>query len=103
MLLHQKAQPDGGPVLPGTHVEPSWARVLATSGWGPSQPHRPQGLPGRKARNGQAMSIHCSSLAQAKIGHGAQQRQGTCGLVAMTSASHAEGRQFDPGQVYALC
>ena len=28
--------------------------------------------------------------------------QGTCGLVAMTSASHAEGRQFDPGQVYFL-
>ena len=26
----------------------------------------------------------------------------TCGLVAMTSASHAEGRQLDPGQVYAL-
>ena len=26
----------------------------------------------------------------------------TCGLVAMTSASHAEGRQFDPGQVYIL-
>ena len=26
----------------------------------------------------------------------------TCGLVAMTSASHAEGRQFDPGQVYDL-
>ena len=26
----------------------------------------------------------------------------TCGLVAMTSASHAEGRQFDPGQVYLL-
>ena len=26
----------------------------------------------------------------------------TCGLVAMTSASHAEGRQFDPGLVYAL-
>lgn len=26
-------------------------------------------------------------------------RQSTCGLVAMTSASHAEGRQFDPGQV----
>ena len=25
---------------------------------------------------------------------------GTCGEVAMTSASHAEGRQFDPGQVY---
>ena len=27
----------------------------------------------------------------------------TCGLVAMTSASHAEGRQFDPGQVYWTC
>ena len=26
---------------------------------------------------------------------------GTCGLVAMTSASHAEGHQFDPGQVYS--
>ena len=24
----------------------------------------------------------------------------TCSLAAMTSASHAEGRQFDPGQVY---
>ena len=24
----------------------------------------------------------------------------TCGLVAMTSASHAAGRQPDPGQVY---
>ena len=24
----------------------------------------------------------------------------TCGLVAMTSAPHAEGRQFDPGQMY---
>ena len=28
---------------------------------------------------------------------------GTCGLVAMTSASHAEGGWFDPGQVYACC
>ena len=27
-------------------------------------------------------------------------RHRICGLVAMTSASHAEGRQFDPGQVY---
>ena len=26
--------------------------------------------------------------------------QSTCGLAAMTSAPHAEGRQFDPGQVY---
>ena len=27
-------------------------------------------------------------------------KHGTSGLVAMTSASHAEGRQFDPGLVY---
>ena len=33
--------------------------------------------------------------------HGERQRQGTRGLVAMTSAQHAEGRQFDPGRVYA--
>ena len=26
----------------------------------------------------------------------------TCSLLAMTSASHTEGRQFDPGQVYHL-
>ena len=28
--------------------------------------------------------------------------RGTCGLVAMTSAQHAEGHQLDPGQVYDL-
>ena len=27
---------------------------------------------------------------------------GTCGPVAMTSASHDEGRQLDPGQVYGI-
>ena len=31
-----------------------------------------------------------------------QMKPSTCGLVAMTSASHAEGRQFNPGQVYSL-
>ena len=34
------------------------------------------------------------SEAQVAVMHG------TSGLVAMTSASHAEGRQFDPGLVY---
>ena len=29
--------------------------------------------------------------------------QGTHGLVAMTSAQHAEGRQLDPGWVYVVC
>ena len=32
--------------------------------------------------------------------YGKRDFQSTCGLVAMTSVSHAEGRQFDPGQVY---
>ncbi len=39
------------------------------------------------------------SAMRRRRGH--KTRHGTCGLVAMTSASHAEGRQFDPGQVYA--
>ena len=34
------------------------------------------------------------------VGPVREQARSTCGLVAMTSASHAEGRQFDPGQVY---
>ena len=33
---------------------------------------------------------------------GQRAMRSTCGLVAMTSASHAEGRQFDPGQVYVV-
>ena len=32
--------------------------------------------------------------------HAPSELPSTCGLVAMASASHAEGRQFDPGQVY---
>ena len=42
-----------------------------------------------------------ASNDRANPGPGDLECQGTCGLVAMTSASHAEGRQFDPGQVYA--
>ena len=38
------------------------------------------------------------SAMRRRRGH--KTRHGTCGLVAMTSASHAEGRQFDPGQLY---
>ena len=40
--------------------------------------------------------IHC-------IGPATHNYPSTCGLVAMTSASHAEGRQLDPGQVYECC
>ena len=32
----------------------------------------------------------------------ALENRSTCGLAAMTSASHAEGRQLDPGQVYII-
>ena len=35
-----------------------------------------------------------------KFFNGLSHLNGTSGLVAMTSASHAEGRQFDPGLVY---
>ena len=42
------------------------------------------------------------AFVPATLAHWEQQRQGTCGLVAMMSASHVEGRQFDPGQVYVL-
>ena len=47
----------------------------------------------------------CKSVAMLAKGtsfamqHYEHNDHGTCGLVAMTSASHAEGRQFDPGQV----
>ena len=41
-----------------------------------------------------------ASLATSSMGKPQMNKHGTSGLVAMTSASHAEGRQFDPGQVY---
>ena len=48
------------------------------------------------------MSTHADCLTSAAQ-QGACQAEmpytSTCGLVAMTSAPHAEGRQFDPGQV----
>ena len=36
------------------------------------------------------------------LAHGEKIQHGTLGPVAMTSAQHAEGRQFDPGRVYCL-
>ena len=41
-----------------------------------------------------------ASLATSSMGKPQMNKHGTSGLVAMTSASHAEGRQFDPGLVY---
>ena len=43
-----------------------------------------------------AMLAKGTSVAMQHYGHN---DHGTCGLVAMTSASHTEGREFDPGQV----
>ena len=45
-----------------------------------------------------AQSLELSHLYMARDTEGAMS---TRGLVAMTSAQHAEGRQFDPGRVYA--
>ena len=41
-----------------------------------------------------------ASLATSSMGKPQMNKHGTSGLVAMTSASHAEGRQFDPDLVY---
>ena len=53
---------------------------------------------------GHGCSSYCHPLMIVYCSFPHPRSQGTCGLVAMTSASHAEGRQFDPGQVYdRLC
>ena len=44
-------------------------------------------------------AFHCGGWPLSAKRHA---RQGTSGLVAMTSASHAEGRQFDPGLMYLM-
>ncbi len=46
------------------------------------------------------ITLHCHSLPLSNTGPLAKRRQSICGLAVMTSASHAEGRHFDPGQVY---
>ena len=47
------------------------------------------------------MGLHTQNLSDSTPCCGDNKnKQGTCGLVAMTSASHAEGCQLDPGQVY---
>ena len=47
--------------------------------------------------------LHCTQEVRAlQPEHESSSATEHCGLVAMTSASHAEGRQLDPGQVYAL-
>ena len=51
------------------------------------------------AQHGQPCDLVCVCVCALGQQHGLRS---TCGLVAMTSASHAEGRQFDPGQVYGV-
>ena len=43
---------------------------------------------------------HGRCLSCVQVSHGEKMQHGTLGLVAMTSAQHAGGRQFDPGRVY---
>ena len=52
--------------------------------------------------SGHGLELFCRA-PRAQICRGCSILQCTrnCGLVAMTSASHAGGRQFDPGQVYS--
>ena len=46
-------------------------------------------------------SLWCNLMQQNhRFFNGLSYLNGTSGLVAMTSASHAAGRQFDPGLVY---
>ena len=54
----------------------------------------PGSTPGVDMFNFHAMRFSmCRGIARATLNR-------TRGLVAMTSAQHAEGRQFDPGRVY---
>ena len=50
----------------------------------------------------ESAALHSGKCVHWSLSTKVQVQRSTCGLVAMTSASHAEGRQFDPGQVYAL-
>ena len=54
----------------------------------------------RKAFVSQSARAHLCISRRGCTGASGLPLQGTSGLVAMTSASHAEGRQFDPGLVY---
>ena len=82
-----------------------------------SVPERPRCQPHNRAVAGSilvggAAFLHQRALAHTRwpcfIGnvansddiHDIAYPQSSCGLVAMTSASHAEGHQFDPGQLY---
>ena len=55
---------------------------------------------GEKCDTRKTQGLLPSMLVSPGRSAGATKGRSTCGLVAMTSASHAEGRQFDPGQVY---
>ena len=47
-----------------------------------------------------SFSIDSKSISNEIIGSSGELARSTCGLVAITSASYAEGRQFDPSQIY---
>ena len=74
-----------------------WMKQLAQRLWPASEL-----VPGGKKRDVEKRGCcpECGPLEDTSAS--ATSGRSTCGLVAMTSASHAEGRQFDPGQVYDL-
>ena len=86
---------------PGSSWRPSacWADVIAT---------RPQVLVGALSPLASVtlrlcsmpISPHLLCMVTAALVICKQEIRCTRGLVAMTSAQHAEGRQFDPGRVY---
>ena len=87
------AHPFGGAAVPrksASYAQPTDALRM------PRRLHRAQCVLERVSN---AVAGSEPSAMRRRRGH--KTRHGTCGLVAMTSASHAEGRQFDPGQVYA--
>ena len=81
---------------PGSNWRPSacWADVIATR----PQVHIVVCTPLFRVRCVQPLPL-CQRSRSSTASFVQTKHHRTCGLVAMTSASHAEGRQFDPGQV----
>ena len=114
-LRRRPARPMGSPcvgsnpagVVFAAPCQKSYPRLLST--WGKLSLPRCGGrraTPNRTTCDRQAKMPRRTTLRLLIIRRRRQLRRcfsealSTCGLVAMTSASHAEGRQFDPGQVY---
>ena len=83
-----------------THIQTQAAGHLWTNGPSP-EPHLQEVPASILAKCAPSAQVHIGLKVCARSKWSTDKKSGTCGLVAMTSASHAEGRQFDPGQVYS--